>query len=153
MCDLLQPCSNFILREGQVFRNLTQLACYSSKNLFASPHSLVEDTDANKTALVDLGIYGAGCNQVIDGNRFAFLPIAVEAPNTLFNAHRIPGQVIVYQAITKLVIETFTSYLGVKQHIECFIIFPGPAKAITERTSILFRGASVNQSHSNVFSL
>src|SRR5579859_1643995 len=102
-----------------------------SQDFFASSHSLVEDADADKTALINIGIDRARGNQVINGNAVTCLPIAVETPDPLFDAHRIPGEVIVDQAITELVVETFTSYLRRKQYIKGCSIFFGTAKVLS----------------------
>src|SRR5579859_2974076 len=107
-----------------------QLVGYPSQDFFASSHRLVEYPDADKAALINLGIDCTRCDQVIDRNGVTCLPITVEPPDPLFNAHGIPGEVIVYQAIAKLVVEAFTPYFRRKQHIKSRSIFFGTAKVL-----------------------
>ena len=87
------------MRSSTLRLKLSPISCNSCvivpSNPSATPHSVVKNTYAPEAALVDVSVDGSRRDKVDDSDCFTLLTITVYTPNTLFDPHRIPRQVIV----------------------------------------------------------
>ena len=55
---------------------------------------------------------GPGSDEVVDQHLRTHLPKAVDAPDALLDAHRVPGDVVVHEPVAKLVVEPLGAHLS-----------------------------------------
>ena len=80
-----------------------------AKDVLAGSESLLKDADSRQTSLVNVGVNRAWRDQVVDADELALLAVSVDSPNSLFNPHGIPRQVIVDHAVAELIIEALAA--------------------------------------------
>ena len=135
--------------QPQVLGDVADLAGELAEDLLAATQCLAEDADAQQAALVDLGIHGAGGDEVVDGDGFAFLAVAVDAADALLHAHGVPGQVVVDQAIAELVVEALAADLGGEQQVDGRRVLLGQAEAVAQVAPLLVRDVAVDQAQAD----
>ena len=112
---LLQLFSAFLVRQFKVIYQLADLAGYLAKDILTITNGTVENTDSEKTPIINICIDRSWRYNVINGNAFTGLPVTINSTNPLFNLHRIPGKIIVDHTVAELIIQAFAAHLG-KQH-------------------------------------
>src|ERR1700730_6470492 len=97
--------------QAKAFGNVVQFPGNRSKDFFITADGVLENPDAPKRALVNVGIHSSGRNKIDDGDRFAWLAVAVDTPDTLLNPHGVPRTIVIDKEIAELEIETFAADL------------------------------------------
>jgi hypothetical protein len=103
--------------------------------------------------MIDIGVHRARGDKVVDGHGIAFLAVAIDSANALFYAHGIPGEVVVHQAVAKLVVEAFTTHLGGEQDVERLVVLTFQAEAAALPMALIVRSSAMDTSDSEPASL
>src|SRR5689334_15395111 len=105
---------------------------------------MLKDTDSQKATVVNVGVDGARRDEIEDRHRLATLTVTVDATNALLDPHRIPGEIIVHEKVTKLKIQTLAADLGRQQDINGIRVFLGQCEPGPKTGPFIVGNAAVN---------
>ena len=97
--------------------------------------------------MVDIGINGSFCNDVINIDSLTFLATAVNTTDSLLNPHRVPRQIIVNHHITELVVKAFGTNLRKQQNIDCIRVGFLQLKTLLQRIPLFILDAAIHLFH------
>src|SRR3984893_2936424 len=97
--------------QAKAFGNVVLFPGNRSKDFFITADGVLENPDAPKAALVNVGIHSSGHNKFDDGNCSARLYLAVDPPDHLINPHGVPRKIVIDKETAELEIESFTADL------------------------------------------
>ncbi len=144
---MLELLSALRFAQREVVRNIANFSIDFPQYLFTAPQGTVEHSYANQAAFIDVRIHSPWRNHIENSDLFTFLSPTINSSYSLLNTHRIPGQVIVHNAITELVVQAFTTDLGKQKNVETVILISLHFKTVPELDTGLIRCAAMN--HSN----
>ena len=135
--QLLQLGLPLSFAQVKVLRDVPDLLGNLAKYFLTASQGALEHADAEQTAFVDVGIYGSRRDQVDDRDALALLAVAVDATDSLFHTHRIPGQVVVHDAVAELVVKPLTTYFRKQQKIKTVRVVTRPFEATAQLDALL----------------
>ena len=104
-------------------------------------------TEASTFMGIDVGINCPRCDQIEDSNALALLTHSINAAYSLFDAHRIPREIIIHNAIAELVVQAFTANFGKQQNVQSIILFSWKSKTIPKFDAVFIRRPAMNHPH------
>ena len=91
-------------------------------------------------------------DEIVDRHGFAGLAVTVDTADPLLDPHRVPGNVVVHQAIAELEVQSFRADLGGQQHVDRIGIPGLERKSATKRAPIVIGDIAMDDPHSDPFS-
>ncbi len=135
--ELLKPLGALFGGQGEAFGDVVDFACDGPEDFLVAAHGVLEHADAQQASFVDVGIDGPRCNEVHDGDGFALLAVAVDAPDPLLDPHGIPWQIVVDEKVAELEIQSFATNFRRQQHVDGLGIFLRQREAAPEVRSVV----------------
>ena len=142
---LLEPFGTFVVCQFEILFDAPDFLGNPAENFLATANRMTEDTDPLQASFIDVGINRARRHKVHDADGFALLAVAVDTTDALFNAHRIPRQIVVHAEIAGLEVQTFAAYFGRQQNIQCIRIIPWQREAFAQGRPFIIGNAAMNQ--------
>ena len=133
-------------RQTEILRNVPRFPGKIAENLLTVSNGFLKHANPKRTALINVIVHRIRGHKIKDGDAFAFLPVAVNASNPLFNAHGIPRQIVIDHAVAELIVQSLTANLRKKQNVQRVSMFSRKREAFAQGAALLIRDAAVNQS-------
>ena len=120
-----------------------------TEDLFAFTDAALKNANTRQAAIIDIGINCVAGNNIIDIDNFTHLATAVDTTDSLLNAHRVPGQIIVDHGVTELVVQAFGANFCEQQHINCFRVVLRKLKTVAKLESSVIADAAIDLFNTN----